>query len=46
MEIAAVGLYELFESYINAGFTRKEAMEIILVIVQMNAMPRERPKDD
>lgn len=33
LQMRAAGLHELFMAYVNAGFTREEAMQIILVIV-------------
>lgn len=33
MQSAAVGLHELFTSYINAGFTRFEAFQLVKAIM-------------
>lgn len=41
MMIAAVGLHELFLSYIEAGFTRAEAFELCKAIMQATAMKTE-----
>jgi hypothetical protein len=38
MMIAAVGLHELFVSYMEAGFTRAEAFELCKAIMQATAM--------
>lgn len=37
MMIAAVGLHELFVSYMQAGFTRSEAFELCKAIMQATA---------
>lgn len=41
MMIAAVGLHELFASYMEAGFSRQEAFELCKAIMQATAMKAE-----
>lgn len=33
LTIAAVGLHELFDSYMKAGFTREEAFQLVQVVL-------------
>lgn len=39
---AAAGMHELFSAYVNAGFARAEALQIVIAIMT-NLMP-ERPQ--
>ena len=32
----AIGMHELFMSYVNAGFTREEALQIIMAFLVLN----------
>lgn len=40
-ELQALQLHELFKSYIDAGFRREEALEIIKALVSANAGGRQ-----
>ena len=33
LQQSAIALHELFTSYVNAGFTREEALRLILVLM-------------
>lgn len=43
MTAAAMGLHELFTSYIRAGFTRQEAFELCREILRATVQQQQQP---
>ncbi len=46
MQIAAVGLHELFDSYQRAGFSRQEALELVRSIMVATVKTQAGRDDD
>lgn len=43
LQMRAAGTHELFMAYVGAGFTREEALQIILVIIS-TGMQTQQPE--
>lgn len=39
---AAAGLHEMFTAYVDAGFSRGEALQIVIAVVTANIRPPEQ----
>lgn len=45
MQYAAIGLHELYQSYIQAGFSRAQAFELVKVVLAAGASKDAPPGD-